>query len=250
MATLSNLVSALDGCGVPQATVFAYGRFAREAGLIAQKGRGRGAATMTATDAANLLIAIGGTDVTREAASAINIYRPMKAAYYRDKKGMSFAPLAQWCEPLGLEHTNAPSESAGENLWIDGPRCVSKGDFGNLVEFLIMQAGLDNLMDWQASLPDWDTEDGVFPWFEFIFHRPVATVSVKLMNYRGCMLEIVFKHKGRLRDRPAVYSDKTINQQSLMRLGEALVGTSVGSGRKRGPKAGGGAGLARRRGKT
>src|SRR5262244_3366259 len=79
MANLSELVSGLSVVtGVPEATVFAYGRFAREAGLIAQRGRGRGAATMGPEDAANLVIAVGGTAVTREGGEAINIYRPMR----------------------------------------------------------------------------------------------------------------------------------------------------------------------------
>ena len=61
MATLSNLVSALaQVTGLPEATVFAYGRFAREAGLISQAGRGLGGAQMTATDATNLLFAVCG----------------------------------------------------------------------------------------------------------------------------------------------------------------------------------------------
>ena len=78
MASLSDLVESLSRVsGVAEATVFAYGRFAREADAIAQKGRGRGAASMTAKDAANLLIAIGGTPITREAGQAVKTFRPL-----------------------------------------------------------------------------------------------------------------------------------------------------------------------------
>ena len=83
MATLSELVEGLAYVTrIPEATVFAYGRFAREAGAINQKGRGRAAAEMSATDAANLLIAVGGTAVTREAGDAVRRYRPMRGSIY------------------------------------------------------------------------------------------------------------------------------------------------------------------------
>jgi hypothetical protein len=78
MATLTNLVSALAHVtGLPEATVFAYGRFARQAGLISQGGRGLGGAQMTATDATNLLFAVCGTRVTRDAGKAISALRPL-----------------------------------------------------------------------------------------------------------------------------------------------------------------------------
>jgi len=78
LATLSELVSQIaELTDIPKATIFAYGRFAREGGLISQKGRGRGGASMTATDVANFLIALGGTSVTREAANAIALFRRM-----------------------------------------------------------------------------------------------------------------------------------------------------------------------------
>jgi hypothetical protein len=78
VATLSDLVSKIaDLTDIPKATIFAYGRFAREGGAISQKGRGKGGAKMTATDTANLLIALGGTSVTRDAAKTIELFRPM-----------------------------------------------------------------------------------------------------------------------------------------------------------------------------
>jgi len=76
MTTLSNLVSVLaHATGLPAATVFACGRFAREAGLISQAGRGLGGAQMTATDATNLLFAVCGSRVTRDAGKAIAALR-------------------------------------------------------------------------------------------------------------------------------------------------------------------------------
>jgi hypothetical protein len=128
MATLSDLVTALAGVtGLPEATVFAYGRFARQAGLISQKGRGRSAAAMSVTDAANLLIAVGATDVTREAGTAIKNFRTLeRGRLYDFSPGLSSAILP-WLEPLGIKALR-PRESAFE----------VRGNFGSFVEHLII----------------------------------------------------------------------------------------------------------------
>jgi hypothetical protein len=79
MAGLSDLVAVVAAItGIPEATVFAYGRFARQGGQISQKGRGRSAADMSLTDAANLLIAIAGSDVTKDAATTIQTFRSLR----------------------------------------------------------------------------------------------------------------------------------------------------------------------------
>jgi hypothetical protein len=128
MATLSDLVTALAGVtGLPEATVFAYGRFARQAGLISQKGRGRSAAAMSVTDAANLLIAVRATDVTREAGTAIKNFRTLeRGRLYDFSPGLSSAILP-WLEPLGIKSVK-PRESAFE----------VRGNFGSFVEHLII----------------------------------------------------------------------------------------------------------------
>jgi hypothetical protein len=78
MATLNDLVSEIaDQTNFSKAAVFGFGRFAREAGLIKQGGRGKGGARIAEQDAANLLIAIGGASITREAPEAIRLFRPM-----------------------------------------------------------------------------------------------------------------------------------------------------------------------------
>src|SRR5215471_16707790 len=101
MATLSDLVTALAGVtGLPESMVFAYGRFARQAGLISQKGRGRSAAAMTLTDAVNLLIAVAATGVTREAGSAVESFRSLKQGRLYDLAGGLSTALLRWLEPL------------------------------------------------------------------------------------------------------------------------------------------------------
>ena len=58
MATSGQLIKALsDAIGVSPRTIFLYDRILSEAGVRSKTGRGRSAAAMTSTDAANLLIA-------------------------------------------------------------------------------------------------------------------------------------------------------------------------------------------------
>jgi hypothetical protein len=129
MATLSDLVTAISAtAGMPEATVFAYGRFAREAGFISQKGRGPSAATMTLRDAANLLIAVSGTDVTREAGNAIRQFRSMSGQVF-SLEG-SFTPIfLEWFQPLGLKEVEYETEFDRE--W------DLELDFGRALEYFI-----------------------------------------------------------------------------------------------------------------
>jgi hypothetical protein len=124
--------------GLPEATVFAYGRFAREGGEIEQKGRGRGAAKMTVRDAANLLIAVAGTSVTRDAPSAIRDFRNMTAAVHVYRE--SFEPRFEaWLEPIGVERVRGMT--------------LLKGNFGSFLEFLIAQAGTGGLAQLLRDIP-------------------------------------------------------------------------------------------------
>jgi hypothetical protein len=145
MATLSDLVAALSHITcLPEASVFAYGRFAREGGLIEQRGRGRGAAVMELQDAANLLIAVGGTAVTREAADAIRKYRPMRGAIY------DFAPpglrdlFLTWIKPLGLKILDQHEFGTEYGL---------KAPLGEFVEFLITEGAFGGLVELMRRIP-------------------------------------------------------------------------------------------------
>lgn len=134
MAVLSDLVTALAAAtGLPGATVFAYGRFAREAGLISQKGRGRGAAEVTTKDAANLLLAVGATGITRESGNAIKSYRRLKGHYLLPTEPNG-KRLANWLRKLG------------SNRQLDT-------NLGQFLEFLISQSIGSDLNELLRSIP-------------------------------------------------------------------------------------------------
>jgi hypothetical protein len=127
MATLSDLVTAISGVtGLPESTVFAYGRFARQAGLISQKGRGRNAASMSLTDAANLLIAVAATGVTRESGTAIETFRSLKRGRLYDLAAGLSPVLLNWLAPLGIKP-----------LGLGKDEFEVKSDFGRFLEHLI-----------------------------------------------------------------------------------------------------------------
>jgi hypothetical protein len=145
MATLTDLVAAVSAVtGLPEATVFAYGRFARQAGLIQQKGRGRSAAAMSIGDAANLLIAVAGTDVTREAGNAIETFRSLRnGRFYHFNGGKSIFAAMDWLTKIGL----APDD-------IPGTRALKiRGTFGPFFEFFIESTLNGDLSKLFRSIP-------------------------------------------------------------------------------------------------
>jgi hypothetical protein len=82
MATLTELAKAIaDIEGLDLANVNLIAREVREAGLITTAGRGRSAAKMNVSDAANLLIAVNVSVQIREAPEAVKSYRDLPARY-------------------------------------------------------------------------------------------------------------------------------------------------------------------------
>jgi hypothetical protein len=130
MATLSDLVKAVSAVTrLPEATVFAYGRFARQAGLIQQKGRGRSAASMSIVDAANLLIAVAATGVTKDAGRVVETFRSLRNGHFYNFMGEGDVRLVSaagdWLRKTGM----------GQPHDLNGFRIP--GTFGSFFEFFI-----------------------------------------------------------------------------------------------------------------
>ena len=116
MAKLPALVTALaEVDGRDHATIDYYARVIREAGYIPTTKRGSGAAEMTAREAANLLIALCGTDSPKDAPLAIDRFRTLVRDYgWTRPKGTELPGLQAAAESTtfgeALEHliNNAP----------------------------------------------------------------------------------------------------------------------------------------------
>lgn len=75
MASPGQLVKVTaEVLGIPEPTVVLADRFLSEAGLRSKSGRGRGAAKVTVDDAANLLIALTGSPLPKDAVENVENY--------------------------------------------------------------------------------------------------------------------------------------------------------------------------------
>jgi hypothetical protein len=87
MASIGELASIVaEAEGLDEATVSLIARYLREAGFIQKKGRGPSAATMVASDAANLLIAVNASTTAVEANEVVPVYREL-AGFRSDNEG-------------------------------------------------------------------------------------------------------------------------------------------------------------------
>lgn len=145
MATLTDLIQVLARItGVPEATLFATGRFAREAGYISQAGRGRGGAEMTVTDAANLLIGACGPMVIKDAPRAIQLFRTQKGNVRLGSRGLF--RLNEICSLLGIEGLSLNHTSYGEVADLSF-------DFGYFLERMIGQSANLELLRFLKGAP-------------------------------------------------------------------------------------------------
>jgi hypothetical protein len=251
VAVLSDLVETLaNATGIPQSTVFAYGRFAREAGFVSQKGRGRGAAEMTERDAANLLIAVGATDITREAGSVVEKYRHLRGSVAGIVEEYE-ALFLEWLKPLGVIR--------------DGRDIKLEADFGTTLEFLIREAGRGAVHRLLSKIPTYDLSDELWsqwkdegsrnlhisvdemirlglvkPGFDkqigidLLFSRTACEVEIDISREWAGIQE-VFKIYFKLPDDEANYASRTqgyrvsaaLNDQSITGLGLALRGIEI-----------------------
>jgi hypothetical protein len=84
MALLSTMVKAVAEIeGLDETQVGWIARYLREAGLISQAGRGRGAARMSAKDAANLLIAVNGSASAKDAVKTVSKFSTARLMFDR-----------------------------------------------------------------------------------------------------------------------------------------------------------------------
>jgi hypothetical protein len=131
--------------------VSVYARSAREAGFITHRGRGRSAAVMTSRDAANLLIALNGAALAKDAPNAIAVYRKMEASRYIDVDEEV---------PSFLRHLIEPGTNFGDAL-------------ERLIEMLIPGSSSDLPLDQHLG-------SNILSNIEVSFNRPRVYASIKI----------------------------------------------------------------------
>lgn len=76
--TSGELITCVAGAlGMARETVAIHFRHLREGGMVSQKGRGRGAASMTSLDAARLIIAVAGSFAVKDSVATVAAFGPL-----------------------------------------------------------------------------------------------------------------------------------------------------------------------------
>jgi hypothetical protein len=218
MATPGQLVEAMAASlGIPVATVIQYDRQLAESGLRSKGGRGTSAATVTARDAANLLIAIAASPLAgptvKEAVRTCKTYGSLKALQ-----------RASWIDKLpkfGLPSLASLSanHSLGEALsvLIDG---VGKGEI-----FQIPDREGPITADFSFGI----TFEGPGPWAEILADgsmgegKPSQTAR---LAYTSASAAKGFR-KMRPRRGPDLHQSRTITFATIRALGSLISGSRV-----------------------
>jgi hypothetical protein len=94
---------------------------------------------MSFSDAANLLLAVGGTGVTREAGTAVKAFRMLEGVSPDELQ----PPFLDWLSPLGIK------EAVKHGMTLPG----LETDFGSFIEFLMREATSGRLNEILRSVP-------------------------------------------------------------------------------------------------
>jgi len=150
MALFKDLVrSVAEAEGISEMTVTGVGQYLRDSGFISKHGRGRAAAQMSTTDAANLLIGVNASNFAKDAVEAVKVFREL---YIR------------------------PSTIKYEGAGILNEITAGEIQFGRAIEIVIEAHKLDATgnQNWRSLLPD------NLLGFEIGFGRPSSSAYIRL----------------------------------------------------------------------
>jgi hypothetical protein len=168
VALLSDLVKAVAKVeGMEEVRVGLFARAAREANLITQKGRGRGAAHMSVEDAANLLIAVNACALAKEVSSKVPIYRDLRLEWRHE----------DWIDTPAVRDITSTERSLGEEIAflieLALPEAGGPSPLAQRLEQSYRKADAAYAAKWKVEFPS--------PEFEIEFTRPNPWVSFCLV---------------------------------------------------------------------
>jgi hypothetical protein len=212
MATPGQLVRTMANVlGIPEPTVAQYDRHLAEAGLRRVGGRGTSAAKVSATDAANLLIAIVGSPVSgasiKSAKETCDNYGYLPAANFSDTTRFSDHGLISLAK-LGKKHT---FRDALITL-IEG---ASRGELFNIIDGNDVIMGADFCLGVNVTSPDNRAE--------IILDNLHHDNSKRIIR----LVYINQEPPQKIDDRPDLYQERHITFRTLRLLGNLI---AVGRG--------------------
>jgi len=192
-----------DALHVPEPTVAVHDRNLRTAGLRSKSGRGRGAAKVTARDAASLLVAVLGSEQVKDSADAVRRYGTTGAQLRpADRKALN---------ALGITELTAL------------PRDHS---FIDAVEALIESAATGSLATWTPSPTKGTRKADDVPLIEIAAHSPGTFADIRLADTkRGITVSIRYTARGISVSRADIglQQYRFITTPTLLRVAQALV---------------------------
>lgn len=184
MASPGELVRTVaEALGIPRPTVVVHDRNLVKAGLRSKGGRGRSAAKVTASDAANLLIAVAGSvwyhSGIKDTVAIVEDYAPLRAAgseYSVSKKVKPGYFTGDWQSSAG------PSWEL-KRLPLAHLKELSPGhSFSEALAAIITAASDGSLMEAVNVVPR-ETGHGLIIEVHIVGPRPHAVIHINLFDY-------------------------------------------------------------------
>ena len=173
MATIGQLVRAIANVsGLEESAVKLIARYARESGFIGQQSTGAGAAKMTSSDAANLLIALNASDLAKDVEQSTRLYSSLISSgsddiFLSDAEEAAFKgkSIYKACSP-GLSFSEALSK---------------------LIDYAkIEDNGVSHL---SRYLDEYKSSDKDYVWLRVIIVRPNPIARIEVMRFTGNSFE-------------------------------------------------------------
>ncbi len=175
MALLSTLVKVIAEVeDMDETYVSGVARYLREASLVSQAGRGRGAAHMSIADAANLLIGVNGSSTAKASPETVRVFRALACSDDLRVTGQDLVAPALWPGCLfgdaleSLISAAIPDEHGHVRLSWD---LLLKSD---------VLAGKKTADEMRSSLEQALTNFHAIIWSKITFNRPRLSASIEI----------------------------------------------------------------------
>lgn len=217
MALISDVVTELSVMsGIAEASVVGVARRLREAGLLSQKGRGRGAAHATPLDAARLCIALMVGGKAKDASTVVRDFGQLRLSHRSVEPEHVYAELGLEMVGVTPEHTFEEGLAGLIAIWGEA-RLVKK------MEALVGPAGMWPGM--LARLSDSGMAGTVYFGGSSYTYNHAGLVRANQTEDAGESLALLEEYQATAREyRSGIRSTREVSGVELLPLGEVVAG--------------------------